>query len=260
MKRLFWKEWSELRMIIVMSTLLMFLLTVGYIYYGYHDAPVVKKASADIFLPMYVLFCCLPAALCGASMVAPEIGSNTLQFLTMVPVSRHRIWWTKIAAALTVTFASDVAAALLMYLVYLIANRMQLLSPQGLNEYVVSQLELIAVVIAVTVPVFAVSAAATTLFDNTIVALFGVIVGLVGSIVEIWTVVNLLRTDQPVTTIVVAFLAICNIAICFNWSYKIFVHGETLRTSKRFKLMFDGSVDIVAIVVAAVISYAWLVS
>ncbi|MDQ2730157.1 MAG: ABC transporter permease, partial [Armatimonadota bacterium] len=98
MKRLFLKECIENRLIPLWCALLFALLTGAFSLTGVMSEP----HGAGVIFRLEILFACWLAAgiLTGAGLISREVGGETLSFLMSLPVSRRKVWFTKLSAGL----------------------------------------------------------------------------------------------------------------------------------------------------------------
>ena len=100
-RALLWKEWREQRPVVITGLVLSVMMPLFLI----AGASTMKReidlnalaGSMPLFLGIVVWP--LLAAACGAATISSEIGDGTLGFLLSRPVSRRRIWLTKVAVA-----------------------------------------------------------------------------------------------------------------------------------------------------------------
>ena len=110
MKQLFWKEWYELRLVpLAAAGCVVVLIFAARVF----EAPAAGQPFQlrDTFLPLlatWIIF----GLLTGAGLIAQEVGSGGLQFLSALPTSRRQIWWVKVGTALGMLLLSVVSSAL----------------------------------------------------------------------------------------------------------------------------------------------------
>ncbi|HET6385956.1 MAG TPA: ABC transporter permease subunit [Armatimonadota bacterium] len=104
MKRLFWKELRENRMIPIWIAMLLGLLTTA------------ARMMADIPPDLTVWYLYTAWGLAGvftaAGAISREVGNGTLAFLLAQPVSRRAVWWAKWLSGIGILIASIIATSL----------------------------------------------------------------------------------------------------------------------------------------------------
>ena len=105
MNRLIWKELVEQRYVPVAYAGLLTTIIVVWFVMGNFMASHGGGANdrLDFESAVQLLFGAIPLSglLVGSSAISNEVGSGTLSFLSALPVSRARIWWSKIIAGLS---------------------------------------------------------------------------------------------------------------------------------------------------------------
>jgi hypothetical protein len=254
MNALIWKEWRENRLIVLCAMLLPAVISAAYAagLRAFGDRAQAVN-SGDIYAIMAFIWA-VAAILCGSSLVAPEVNSGTLQLLSVLPVSRGRIWWTKIVCGLGLFLLCSVAAVVSTLIFVSIALPMNVFGSEGgfsgLSESCVAW--------PYALPLFAVASVMTMVLDRTISAMMASIIvsvavaGLLAWIASGWQLVSGAYNPTVIPVILVLF-----VAGFLRISYKVFVAGETLRTSKRFWIL--GSFLIPPTVILAALVVAWLI-
>ncbi len=234
---LYWKEWREQRSIVAAAPVLTFaLLTVyGVLVRSHAFGPGIAVVSGGVAGGLLGLAWLLSAALCGTSIMAPEINTGTLRFLSMLPLSRARIWRDKIAISVA-AMVLCIAAATLAYLLFCAVAGVG-------NAFGAPMAEMIGngSLLFVCVLVFAVACYLTMLLENPIAALLATIIVSLAAVVltdlmagEIGIFVPALENGGDYGQ----NLFLCLFALLFFWlSYRTFQLGETLKTSARFRLL-----------------------
>ncbi len=234
---LYWKEWREQRSIVAAAPVLTFaLLTVyGVLVRSHAFGAGIAVVSGGVAGGLLGLAWLLSAALCGTSIMAPEINAGTLRFLSMLPLSRARIWRDKIAISAAATVLC-IAAATLAYLLFCavagVGNAFGAPMAEMIEKYSL---------FFICALVFAVGCYVTMLLENSIAALLAtIVVSLAATILtsliadEVSRFVPALDTDADYGQSLFIGLT----ALLFFWlSYRTFQLGETLKTSARFRLL-----------------------
>jgi len=102
LKALLWKEFREHRQLVVgawaIATIVPLFIIIGVLV----SAPGRDLSSVADMLPIIFVFMLWPvfAAVTGASTVGTEMADGSLRFLLSRPVSRARVWFTKVGAAM----------------------------------------------------------------------------------------------------------------------------------------------------------------
>jgi len=274
---LLWKEFSENKSMLWWSialTFVLFFVAVAYaaISNGGLDAgtsPVTGQNSA-ISAPdgLLVVIWAILAALNSAGMVSPELGSKTLQFLSSLPLSRNRIWWSKMASSLCM-LGICLAVSTITYIVLVVwFCRMGKMLPTYHNYPDIRQITSASLAYLVhtewsnitnnspsfpyVLSIFAVGSLITVLVDRTITALLLTVVVsvIIGSLLVSLTAL-LVPQHQHLISVPVALLSLLFLYL----SHQVFVGGETLFTSKRYSIILwivfrDVGIVILALVAA----------
>jgi ABC-type transport system involved in multi-copper enzyme maturation permease subunit len=108
MKALLWKEWRENWVILVMAIgvicLLAYLLEINREFNpGFNDVKVVF-----FFIPLFI-------AIITANLFSTEFGHNTMSFLLTQPISRSKLWLTKVGFGVFVVFLLILGSILGVY-------------------------------------------------------------------------------------------------------------------------------------------------
>jgi ABC-type transport system involved in multi-copper enzyme maturation permease subunit len=264
MKSLFVKEWREHWLLAVFAAILMALMFFGTLAFQRASSGIQPSSWSDFsntavsdtaVSELYFVWL-LSAALCGSYMVAPEVGNGTLQFLSALPISRKAVWWTKLASALAV-HALSMAAAVCAYLAsYIIAMQLNVQSYEPFPDK-----QVISTILAITLPVFAVATVATMLLDRVISALMATVCFSILGFMGVNMVDQL--TEWNSGTFNYCAWTLCSLWVlsCLDSSCRIFVRGETLKTPKRYVLIFHNcSIDVVVILASLVVAYYWIVN
>jgi ABC-type transport system involved in multi-copper enzyme maturation permease subunit len=259
---LLWKELIENSLLVVWIELLMVAFYVVLMKFVFPDAggPAVGINNAVLLL---ILTCFFSAALTSSSMVSQEIGTANLQFLSSLPISRKKIWWTKVTSALLIHLFSMVAAiTIFVYFYQITANFSQVQGTTIVYTQSVGQASLSHLlsenwfVPILTLGVFSIGALTTTLLDRTVTAVFICVISsaLVAAVAgSIQSVLN-----ESHYCIVWAFLAASAFA-SLGASYRVFHDGETLKTSKRAAILLNIALwDILPIVGALIVGCLWI--
>ena len=109
MKQLFWKEWYELRLLPLASAVCVMMLILGIKVYNRVYEPTHRVTIDDNLLPLAATWA-LFGLLAGAGLIAQEVGSGGLQFLSALPTSRRRLWWVKVASGLGMLLLSVISS------------------------------------------------------------------------------------------------------------------------------------------------------
>jgi ABC-type transport system involved in multi-copper enzyme maturation permease subunit len=227
MKYLFWKEWRENRWLPLGSGLLaVVLMAADWVYVSITADG--GWLSGEVFLMFWLLGSGLIAAIASASTIAGELSNDGLLFVTSLPISRPRIWWIKLAAACCTVIVSMFASGLL-YLAGL--HRLggslgQAIESVPWRSFLWS-----------TVFVFGIGMTVSALFDRTVSATVATILVSLSLIAFImWWPAQIGLSEPLMDKLSFAQYGIWPVLSLFL-SYVLFTRGETLRTSKRIKLV-----------------------
>jgi hypothetical protein len=252
---LFWKEFSEGKSVLLWTACLLIAFFVGSFMLQAITLVDGERLLVSADTEIMVLFgvWVISAALSSSSMISPEIGGTNLQFLSSLPLSRKRIWWTKLLCMLAIHSAALAVSGLLFLALFTLTDRLDFITWDiQLNS--VPQLCLNAALL--TLPVFVVGGLMTVLVDRTISAFFLTLV------VSIALAAFLLGLDSTLSVVhewLIFPLAGIISLICLSASYELFVHGETLRTGKRLIILRDIFLTgVLPILIALIIAYCWL--
>jgi ABC-type transport system involved in multi-copper enzyme maturation permease subunit len=263
MKSICWKEWRESRAVIPFSVILMAVLFVGAIslerYSLAQQERQLQLVSWDTFEGIVLVFWCIPAALCSASMVSNEIGSGTLQFLSSIPISRNRIWWAKLATGLAVLTLSAIASAAIFAAMYQAAFVLGFLRDSfaiAINDLSVPTI----VGILVALGIFAVGTLATVITERMITTLVTVVVLTVCCGLAVLVLSNVFGRGTTLASLVQICLFVVAGFVCLTFSNRIFVKGESLKWPQRFSAVWNSRIlEFLAVIAALVISYLWII-
>ena len=240
MNLMYWKEWREQRSIVAAAPVLTFaLLTVyGVLVRSHAFGPGTATLSGGVAGGLLSLAWLLSAALCGTSIMAPEINAGTLRFLSMLPLSRPRIWRDKIAVSLAATVLC-IAAATLAYLLFCAVAGLSHSFDATMSELIGSGLLFFLCVL-----VFAVGCYVTMLLENSIAALLATIIVSIAATLLAGLLASATFYIVSAFSIKTSYgdreqsIYISILALLFFWlSYRTFQLGETLKTSTRFRLL-----------------------
>jgi len=130
-RALVWKEFREQRHLVAAAWLISLLLPLFLVAGMLATTPQYEIAAVGLMLPVVLLMLVCPvfAAAIGAMTVASDMSDGSLRFLLSRPISRNRIWATKVgvgAAALVLVVAGSLAIAAAFD--YLVSGRVRFLS------------------------------------------------------------------------------------------------------------------------------------
>jgi ABC-type transport system involved in multi-copper enzyme maturation permease subunit len=242
---LLWKEIWENKMLVVWAIGLTAAFVAGdYTLYSINGTRQVTLDPMCLYAVWVIM-----ATLCGSSMVSPEVGSASLQFLSSLPLSRNRLWWTKLLAQFTLHVISLFVTLCASDLVAQIIFGLQ--APFGDSSRTMT-----AIAAAISIPVFCVAALMTVFTDRTITTFFiSAIVSIIFGSIILGFMSLLMPAHYWVIGVLLAVLSVSILGI----SHELFVRGETMRTAKRFAVLREISLfDILPIVLALVLAYIWL--
>jgi hypothetical protein len=201
-------------------------------------------------------------------LVAPEIGNASLQMLSALPINRSRLWRTKIGMGLAIMSSCILITSLITLLLTWIGPQFHLVSnvrPVDQSEY-----KIISETALSTLFLFSIGAVVTMLTDRTISSLMsGIVISVilyliaiyVSSQIDLYGYLYAVEDHKafwwdPVKLDIYVMAAITILMI--TASHHIFVHGETLKTAKRFWLALPFFAPIGLIAICAFIS-SWFV-
>lgn len=253
--RLFWKEWREKRPIVGVAPVLTLLLLICAIIATHPPAFLGKTDHLDSFvLDLYMgMIGIITALVCSSVIVAPEVGSGTLQLLSSLPVSRRRIWWIKIASSLSVLALSLLGAGLLYLALIAIEVRCGMISGE-FSDVARLSLGVLCGFGALFLPsAFAAGALTTMLVDRAITA---VLLGILVSGLEVALAIAVIGYLGEIA----AICGLCILPLLVLWmSYRAFEYGETLKTSRKFRVMMPPVVRIVMSVLLPIVTSALII-
>ena len=181
MKLLYWKEWRELRTLPVVAALtyIAFMLVAATISTLTHSNVQWSNVSALLILTWFIF-----AFSSGAGTISQEVGNGTLDFVSVMPISRMRFWWIKISSALTAFIAAVLLTSLVWYIVSAICfsgdlgDALHLIS--SLTYFDPMRLQITLITLAVLfglVCSFAAGVCASPFFDRPIAATVAALIG-----------------------------------------------------------------------------------
>lgn len=249
MKQLIWKEWHELRWLPLASVLCVVVLTWGSDLFWrtyHHDLRI-----GDVNFPLSITWG-LFSLLTGASLFASEVGSGTLDFLSVLPLSRRRLWCIKISTASAALLLSWLTSSLVW--AWLVPHLVPAATPAAAwlafwlpNGGNLSPGLLFLDMFAVTVAVSAFAdRALSVLLVSALVfgaTFFGLAMLLneylllhMSAYTESLAVNHVLVPAQHSFDVLEVFSAVLSLLVFASISYWTFTRGETLRSAKRFRV------------------------
>ena len=183
----------------------------------------------------------------GSTAFSSEIGSGTLQFMSVIPVSRRRIWWVKLSVALCSAVAVfAVTVAFVQMLNHYFPGSSIALAGRFDNSVWSMSLSDALLVSGSLLVCLSFGFCASPFFDQPIVS---TVVAAIGGVIyftfvllhNTWYIYRHLSHSYYIGNLVVIALLIMPPLIT---SYQTFVRGESLRSIKRYKvgaLAFIGS-------------------
>ena len=253
-RSLLWKELSESKMLVVWSAALMAALFIGdIVFVRANDSELGVDAGGAQGLVFIVWF--ISALLTSSSMVSPEIGGAKLQFLSSMPLPRKRVWWTKVSVALTIHLLSMIAAAVVFFL-------MTELAAKGGIIHLTQHMTLLRFLTAywfvpvLSLGVFCVGTVVTMFTDRTLSSFFVSAILSIGLGAAFGALASTLNPGHY--WLVWGLISLVS-ATLLAVSYQIFLHGESLRTSKRFAILLDIALfDLLPVIVAVILALLWI--
>jgi hypothetical protein len=115
MKLLFWKEWREHRMLPLMALMIYIAMqiVIGLFSQFISHTPVDFGSTYGSLFFVWLIFWIAA----GSGTFAQEVGSGSLEFLSVMPVDRHRLWWVKTSSAVLAAIAVW-AVTLIFWMLY----------------------------------------------------------------------------------------------------------------------------------------------
>jgi len=265
-RSLFRKEWRELRGIrcispvFAIAAILLFEM-MDRLAWGRRVWHVDSGLAHQVATVVWVLC----AGVIGASLVVPEVGSGTLQFLSSLPVSRARLWTAKVAASV---------ASIIMCAIWVTLGLVVSLALLGETHGAYSASPFASVegdptpaIVAAGLGAFACGLLTSTLSDRTsgasVAAIllflsFAAVLGSVGqsAVCNFFVTHSITPFDPVIAAIEAAIVILC----LLGGAYYGFTGGESLKTGKRYWEVARG-IGAVALVVIVlpVLAYCWLV-
>jgi ABC-type transport system involved in multi-copper enzyme maturation permease subunit len=244
MKALLWKEWRELRSAGPLSALFAFLivilLAVYDFQYGQHNIRAHGRMDVSLLLSgIEIMIPAVPvlgAILIGAGLIAPEVGSGSLSFLTSLPMSRRKIWSSKLLAGICAIVCSLTGAAA-GGLVGIVLLRLVAKVHIGWTE--LPDHGTVLLYAATLIGGFSVGLMVSALFDRTVgAATAGIFlaVGLFALLAAQYQIALAAGgvNGPKVATLSVGAVLLAITGTLLRGSYRAFTRGETLKTGWRF--------------------------
>ncbi len=258
MNLLYWKEWREQRIVVAAMPLVTFALIIGYAVcksagaLGENRTPALDGGAVAGFLAFTWL---MSAALCGAQVMAPEVSSGTLRFLTMLPVTRGRLWRGKVLAGAGATLGCMAGASLVTLAVCALLRQFHQFDDdygQLLNGFAGAAGLAATYLLCLAALVFSIGCYATMLLEKTINV---VLVTVVASVVA----VALISPANKYVETTLGWYAF--VSALFLWmSLRTFQLGETLQTSRRFSILRWPRLvgDLLLVAASLLVAFLWI--
>jgi ABC-type transport system involved in multi-copper enzyme maturation permease subunit len=243
---LYQKELIEFRLHILWAVVITIVLLLGSValggisssdisLQGERPAPVLDLSTVE---PPLLSAMFLTALLCGSTIVSPELGKGTLQFLASLPLSRHRIWIKKITSAFAV-FVFSTLCILAVWYGMLVMETLALHRPSdiAINTFR-DVMKDTWPFLCISIPVFTISTVMSSIFDKTLTTMMisTVVSAVVGwLILETTTILGSWTPD--VSECLPAYLVVLCIPASLYVSHEVFVHGESLKTTRRYLVL-----------------------
>jgi hypothetical protein len=235
MNQLFWKESRELRVLPIAALTAFLAISVAIILFE-HNAH--RTLNSVALVPGLIAINMLFWLYGGSSALSSEVGADTLQFVSMLPISRHRLWWVKLASSLCAAASVTLATGIAFWLLATFA------CPQGLSlgSFAPDHRPLSSFwtqIPLLLVGCVSVGLCASPFFDRPVSALVAAIVGgllfqgLQFMIITYTVPHHVDLSAYTVSGYVVALLFTLTLPFI---SYQTFTRGESLRTIQKFKI------------------------
>lgn len=101
MRRLIWKEWRENRLTPIWIAAVLALLEIAL--WKLHA---IGETDRSVTISLLYGSWIFAGIFAGAGAISKEVGSGSLSFLMSLPVTRRRVWWNKLFAAVGILFLS----------------------------------------------------------------------------------------------------------------------------------------------------------
>ncbi|MBV9848991.1 MAG: ABC transporter permease subunit [Armatimonadetes bacterium] len=259
MKQLFWKEWYELRLLPLASAVCVALLifTAKVFAKTYDSAH--RFTFGDTILPLVATWM-LFGLLAGAGLIAQEVGSGGLQFLSALPVSRPRVWWVKVITALGMLLLSVLTSAAAWAVIDAFVFQSAFFNDPFWHGHM-ALWAMTGMALLLLLGFFAVALAVSPFLDRPISA---VVAALLTSIAWLGILQNAaseyvdyvahgrMYTWQPNDPhthdigLILMLMVALSIPVFAAISYWTFTRGETLRSARRFRVgALTGTVSLV---------------
>jgi len=256
MKRLIWKELYEQRYVpFAYAALLTSILIVWFVmgnYVATHGGQATDRLTPNTATDLLWVGIAWSGLLVCSSTISSEVGSGTLSFLSVLPVGRVRIWWTKITAGLLTSWFSIllmlVSYALCVVCVFGHAGFKEVNAVIHFHNSSVGQWLDLVTIYAV---IIAVSILASTLTDRPAAA---VGISLMGGIcANLFISGDLITHLSDIETsgwmgLIYGYVAVALLAS----SLLVFRNGSTLKTARRF-IVAGISLTVAAFIPVAII-------
>lgn len=262
MKNLLWKEWRENRQSVAWAPLLTAALLAMIAVYNVEFARLVPAQMLDAADSVWMLYAVwlLSAVLCGSSLMAPEIGAGTLQFLSALPIARRRLWTVKCVSGFAAMALCILASAIAFFAVSYLALPFGILSfwfrdrvPDLITDGVYA--------LFLTAPIYAMGTLTTMLVDRTVAALGATTVLTLMLGAAIVAVAHFLDFVWAGVDWGLAALTALSIPALLATSYRTFTQGDTLGAPRSLRLAAPALlIDILIIFIAAALAIVFIIS
>jgi ABC-type transport system involved in multi-copper enzyme maturation permease subunit len=251
MNALIWKEWRQNRIMIVWSAVLTVALAVADLI-GERIKNSTAVPDAGELVGLVFAVGSVSAIVCGSLMISPEIGSGSLALLSVLPITRARVWCAKVGFGICLAAACLAATHIAYALLLSAALKTGQLVPDAAPPILVSLMSYESLVVF-----YAIGVAAGAVFDRTISAFMASLIMSAITFASFVSAAGLLSKYASRYEIVLEqTLMALLICLFFAASYAIFTRGETLRTSKRFRLAAEFGIPAAVIAGAIAIVHA----
>ena len=256
MMLLFWKEWREMRLLPVLALatyIALFLAEASCDRFSTGE----WQSSPEFMNPLIATWLIF-WTVAGSTAFSSEIGSGSLQFMSVIPVSRRRIWWVKLSVAFFSAVAVFAVTIAFVQMLYLYWPGSSIAHAGRLNNSVWPMNLYWALLVSGSLLVCLSSGfCASPFFDQPIVstvvaAIGGVIYFAFSTLYNIGRIYHYHGNFYYLGALIVTALLIMPPLVT---SYQTFVRGESLKSIKRYKV---GALTFIGTSVVSTIIYALL--
>lgn len=237
MKRLIWKELVEQRYIpAAYALLLMTVLVVWNImgaYVAAHGGDSTDRLNPQVAVMVLTFTLAGCGLIPGGIIISQEVRSGTIEFLSSLPVSRAKLWWSKVAGSLIILTASIFLVTVVFTLTVVCLFGSAGLAAIGSGELIHDlQSEGPFSIFMAIVYLFGVSILASTLTDRPIASIGLALAAGIALPAFSVLILSLIHVDNVSNL----YCEIClyGVLAVYSAAYLVFRHGGQLRSGRKF--------------------------